>query len=88
MVSIFSEATQQEIKKEIVDSVLKTLSAMLQEKSNKRYLRPAEASEYASISAGTLTMWITKYKLPVSHIEGVKIIDTHDLDAMIAKFKI
>jgi len=88
MVSIFSNDIQQEMKEEIVSSVMKTLSVMLQEKGNKRYLRAAEASEYASISAGTLNMWITKYNLPVSHIEGVKIIDVRDIDELIARFKI
>jgi len=87
MVSIFSEDVQQQIKNEIVESVMKTLGVLIQEKS-KRYLRLAEASKYVGISQNTLTMWIEKYKLPVSCIEGIRLIDTHDLDAMIAKHKI
>lgn len=85
---IFSQETQQEIKNEIVESIMKTLSVLMQEKSNKRYLRPAEASKYASVSQNTLTMWIEKYKLPVSCIEGVRLIDARDIDKMIAKYKI
>ena len=88
MVSIFSQDVQQEMKNEIVESVMKTLSVLLQGNGNKRYLRLAEASEYASISQNTLKLWIEKYKLPVSCIEGVRLIDTQDLDAMIAKHKI
>ncbi|MEK4023502.1 helix-turn-helix domain-containing protein [Sporosarcina sp. FSL W7-1283] len=87
MVSIFSQEVQQEMRNEIVESVMKTLSVLIQENS-KRYLRLAEASKYASISHNTLTKWIEVYKLPVCCIDGVRIIDTQDLDAMIAKYKI
>lgn len=88
MSSIFSQDVQQEMKNEIVESVMKILSVLIQEKSHKRYLRLAEASKYASVSQNTLTMWIERYKLPVSCIEGVRLIDTQDLDSMIAKYKI
>lgn len=87
MVSIFSEEIQQDMKNEIVESVMKTLSVLIQENS-KRYLRMAEASKYASISNNTLAKWIEVYKLPVCCIEGVRLIDTRDLDSMIAKYKI
>lgn len=87
MVSIFSQDIQQQMKNEIVESVMKTLSVLIQENS-KRYLRMAEASKYASVSHNTLAKWIEVYKLPVCCIEGVRLVDTHDLDAMIAKYKI
>ncbi|MFF2752768.1 hypothetical protein ACFVR1_03285 [Psychrobacillus sp. NPDC058041] len=88
MSSIFSLETQQSMKNEIVQQIMKTVEVLVQEKGQKRYLRVSECSEYASVSPGTLKMWIEKYKLPVSCIEGVRIIDTRDLDLFIAKFKI
>ncbi|WP_277587337.1 hypothetical protein [Psychrobacillus antarcticus] len=88
MTSIFSVETQQEMKNEIVEQIMKTVAVLVQDKNQKRYLRVSECSEYASVSLGTLKMWIEKYKLPVSCIEGVRIIDTRDLDDFIAKFKI
>lgn len=88
MSSIFSLETQQEMKNEIVEQIMMTVSVLVQQKQSKRYLRVSECSEYASVSSGTLKMWIEKYKLPVSCIEGVRIIDTRDLDDFIAKYKI
>jgi predicted GNAT family acetyltransferase len=88
MASIFSLETQQEMKNEIIDSIMKTVSVLVQEKSQKRYLKFSEACVYASVSSGTLQKWVEKYGLSVSIIEGRKIVDTRDLDALIAKYKI
>lgn len=88
MSSIFSIETQQEMKNEIVDSIMKTVSVLVQEKSQKRYLKFSEACTYASVSPGTLQKWVEKYGLPVSIIEGRKIVDTRDIDMLIAKNKI
>lgn len=88
MVSVFSNEVQEEMKNQIVDTVIKTLSVLIKENGAKRYMRLSEASKYASVSQNTLMMWVEKYHLPISSIEGVRIIDSHDLNAMIAKFKI
>jgi hypothetical protein len=88
MSSIFSLETQQEMKNEIVESIMKTVSVLVQEKSQKRYLKFSEACVYASVSPGTLQKWVEKYGLPLSIIEGRKIVDTRDLDALIAKYKV
>lgn len=88
MTSIFSIETQQEMKNEIVEQIMKTVSVLVQEKSYKRYLKFSEACKYASVSPGTLQKWVEKYRLPVSIIEGRKILDTRDLDALISKYKV
>lgn len=88
MTSIFSVETQQEMKNEIVEQIIKTVAVLVQEKSQKRYLKFSEACNYASVSPGTLQKWINKYGLPISIIEGRKIVDTRDLDSLIAKHKI
>ena len=88
MVSIFSEDVQQQIKNEIVETVIKTLSVLVQENGTKRYMRLSEASKYASISQNTLISWSEKYHLPISSIEGVRLVDSRDLDILIAKYKI
>lgn len=88
MTSIFSESTQQEMKNQIVDQIIKTVAVLVQEKSQRRYLKFSEACTYASVSPGTLQKWVEKFGLPISIIEGRKIVDTRDLDALIAKHKI
>ena len=88
MTSIFSIETQQAMKNEIVDQIMRTVEVLVQEKSQKRYLKFSEACVYASVSPNTLQKWVEKYGLPVSIIEGRKIVDTRDLDALIAKHKI
>lgn len=88
MISIFSIETQQAMKNEIVEQIMRTVEVLVQEKSQKRYLKFSEACVYASVSPNTLQKWVEKYGLPVSIIEGRKIVDTRDLDALIAKHKI
>lgn len=88
MISIFSLETQQEMKNEIVEQIMRTVAVLVQEKSQKRYLKFSEACTYASVSPGTLQKWVEKYGLPVSIIEGRKIVDTRDLDALISKYKV
>lgn len=88
MISIFSIETQQAMKNEIVEQIMRTVEVLVQEKSQKRYLKFSEACVYASVSPNTLQKWVEKYGLPVSIIEGRKIVDIRDLDALIAKHKI
>ncbi|MBD7945274.1 helix-turn-helix domain-containing protein [Psychrobacillus sp. Sa2BUA9] len=86
--SIFSLETEREMKDEIIEQIMKTVSFLVEEKSRKRYLKFSEACTYASVSPGTLQKWVEKYGMPISIIEGRKIVDTRDLDEFIAKHKI
>lgn len=88
MVSVFSDEVQQQMKEEIMETVIKTFSLLIQENGTKRYMRLSEASKYASISQNTLMLWSEKYHLPISSIEGVRLVDSRDLDILIAKYKI
>lgn len=88
MVSIFSDDVQMQMKEELVESVIKTLSILIQENSTKRFLRPAEACEYMNISHNTLMKWVEIHKLPICSIDGIRLVDTHDLNALVARFKI
>lgn len=89
MNSIFSEEIQQQMANDIVQQVSKTLSIMTADKHNKRYIRYSKhAPAYLGVSQNTFNQWVITYKIPVSVIGGVKIIDTNDLDQFISKFKI
>lgn len=87
--NILSEEFQQQIVDSVVDQVSKTLSVMTADKQNKRYIRYSKhAPAYLGVSQNTFNQWVIAYKIPVSVIGGVKIIDTNDLDQFISKFKI
>lgn len=87
--NILSEEFQQQIVDSVVDQVSKTLSVMTADKQNKRYIRYSKhAPAYLGVSQNTFNQWVITYKIPVSVIGGVKIIDTNDLDQFISKYKI
>lgn len=89
MNSIFSESVQQEMMNQIIEQVSRTLSTMTADKQSKRYLRYSEeAPEYCSVSQGTFREWVVKYKIPVSCIGGVKLVDKSDLDKFICSKKV